>query len=110
MKEILEISDEVTIMRDGKWIATKDAKDLSTGEIIKLMVGRELTNLYPPKTNVVGDVLLDVKNLTAEYSKLKDVSFVARKGEIIGVAGSTDRAEPNFSKISTERQREEVVK
>ena len=51
------------------------------------MVGRELTNLYPPKTNVVGDVLLDVKNLTAEYSKLKDVSFVARKGEIIGVAG-----------------------
>ena len=87
MKEILEISDEVTIMRDGKWIATKDAKDLTTGEIIKLMVGRELTNLYPPKTNVVGDVLLDVKNLTAEYSKLKDVSFVARKGEIIGVAG-----------------------
>ena len=87
MKEILEISDEVTIMRDGKWIATKEAKGLTTGEIIKLMVGRELTNLYPPKTNVVGDVLLDVEHLSAEYSKLTDVSFKARRGEIIGVAG-----------------------
>ena len=74
-------------MRDGKWIATSEAKDLTTDEIIKLMVGRELTNLYPPKTNEIGDVLLDVKNLTAEYSKLRDVSFTARKGEIIGVAG-----------------------
>ena len=47
MKEILRISDDVTIMRDGQWIATKPAKDLTMNEIIKLMVGRELTNLYP---------------------------------------------------------------
>lgn len=87
MNEILQISDEVTIMRDGKWVATKDAKDLTTDEIIKLMVGRELTNRYPPKHNKIGDVLLEVKNLTAEYSKLKDVSFNVRKGEVIGVAG-----------------------
>ena len=87
MAEILRISDEVTIMRDGKWIATKDAKGLTTDEIIKLMVGRELTNLYPPKTNEIGDVLLDVKDLSAMYSKLRDVSFSARRGEILGVAG-----------------------
>lgn len=87
MAEILRISDEVTIMRDGKWIATKEAKGLTTDEIIKLMVGRELTNLYPPKTNEIGDVLLDVKDLSAMYSKLRDVSFSARKGEILGVAG-----------------------
>ncbi len=87
MNEILRISDEVTIMRDGKWIATKDAKDLTTDEIIKLMVGRELTNRYPPKHNKIGDVLLDVQNLSAEYSKLEGVSFTARKGEVIGVAG-----------------------
>lgn len=87
MEEILRISDEVTIMRDGKWIATKSADSLTTDEIIKLMVGRELTNRYPPKDNVLGDVLLEVKDLTAEYSQLKDVSFTARKGEIIGVAG-----------------------
>lgn len=87
MNEILRISDEVTIMRDGKWIATKNAKDLTTDEIIKLMVGRELTDRYPPKTNKIGDVLLEVENLTAEYSKLNNVSFNARRGEIIGVAG-----------------------
>ena len=87
MKEILEISDEVTVMRDGKWIATRDAKGLTTDEIIKLMVGRELTNVYPPKTNKAGDVLLKVEHMTAMYNKLSDVSFQARRGEIIGIAG-----------------------
>ena len=87
MEEILRISDEVTIMRDGKWIATKDAKDLTMNEIIRLMVGRELTNRYPPKEHQIGDVLLEVNNMTGEYTRLNDVSFTARKGEIIGVAG-----------------------
>lgn len=87
MAEILRISDEVTIMRDGKYIATKEAKNLTTDEIIKLMVGRELTNIYPPKNNRAGDVLLEVENLSGMYSKLENVSFKARKGEIIGVAG-----------------------
>ena len=87
MSEILRISDEVTIMRDGKWIATRDAADLTTDEIIRLMVGRELTNRYPPKNTVIGDELLRVEHLTGEYVKLKDVSFTARKGEILGIAG-----------------------
>ena len=87
MAEILRISDEVTIMRDGKWIATRDAKDLTMDEIIKLMVGRELTQVYPSKTNKPEGVLLEVEGLSAEYSKLRDVSFKARRGEILGVAG-----------------------
>ncbi len=87
MAEILRISDEVTVMRDGQYVATKAAKDLTTEEIIKLMVGRELTNLYPPKTNKPGEVMLEVEGLTASYSLLKDVSFNVRKGEIIGLAG-----------------------
>lgn len=87
MEEILRISDEVTIMRDGQWIATREAKSLTMNEIIKLMVGRELTNRYPEKDNVVGEPLLEVKSLTAMYSKLRDVSFVAKKGEVLGVAG-----------------------
>ena len=87
MSEILRISDEVTIMRDGKWIATRDAENLTTDEIIRLMVGRELTNRYPPKNTVIGDELLRVEHLTGEYVRLKDVSFTARKGEILGIAG-----------------------
>ncbi|MCD8096829.1 MAG: ATP-binding cassette domain-containing protein [Lachnospiraceae bacterium] len=87
MAEILRISDEVTIMRDGRYVATKAAKDLTNEEIIRLMVGRELTNQFPPKTNKPGDVALEVEHLTAQYSLLNDVSFNARHGEIVGLAG-----------------------
>ncbi len=87
MEEILKISDTVTVMRDGKWIATKPAADITMDEIIKLMVGRELTNRYPQKDNEIGEPLLNVKNMSAEYSKLKDASFVLNRGEILGVAG-----------------------
>lgn len=87
MEEILRISDEVTVMRDGKHIATKNAKKITTGEIIRLMVGRELTNLYPPKEHEVGEELLRVENLSSEYANLQNVSFAAKKGEIVGVAG-----------------------
>lgn len=88
MEEILRISDEVTIMRDGKWVATEHARDLTTDKIIKLMVGRDLTNRFPPKTNVPGEVMLEVKNLTGKYMpSCIDVSFELRKGEILGIAG-----------------------
>ena len=87
MEEILRISDDVTVMRDGKWIATRPASELTMDEIIRLMVGRELTNRYPPKNNKIGDELLRVEGLSGEYSHLRDVSFVAHKGEVLGIAG-----------------------
>lgn len=87
MAEILRISDEITVMRDGTWVATRPASELTMDEIIRLMVGRELNNQYPPKTNKPGEVALEVDNLTAQYSLLKDVSFKVRKGEIVGLAG-----------------------
>ena len=87
MAEIKRISDEITIMRDGTWVATRPAAELEMGQIIKLMVGRELTNQFPPKTNKPGDVYLKVEGLTGMYNQLKDVSFVARRGEILGLAG-----------------------
>lgn len=87
MEEILRISDDVTIMRDGTWVATRPAKELTMDEIIKLMVGRELTNRFPPKTNEPGEVILDVEHLAGKYTRLKDASFQLRKGEILGIAG-----------------------
>ena len=88
MEEILRISDEVTIMRDGQWVATRPAKELTMDEIIRLMVGRPLTNRFPPKANVVGEEdILKVEGLTAMYSHLKDASIHVRKGEILGIAG-----------------------
>ncbi len=88
MEEIEQIGDDVTIMRDGKWIATKPVSDITTDEIISLMVGRDLTHRFPPKTNKPGEVILEVKHLTATYQpSIQDVSFDLRKGEILGVAG-----------------------
>ena len=87
MDEILRISDEVTIMRDGKWVATRRAADLTIEEIIKLMVGRELTNRFPPKDNVPGEVILEVEHLAGRYTRLRDASFQLRRGEVLGIAG-----------------------
>ncbi len=88
MDEILRISDEVTVMRDGQWIATKNAKDLTKEEIIRLMVGREMTNQFPPKNNQIGDVLLDVKDFSGRYEPTcHSVSFQLHRGEVLGVAG-----------------------
>lgn len=87
MEEILQISDEVTIMRDGKWVATEKAADLTMDGIIKLMVGRELTNRFPPKVNEVGEVILEVDGLTGMYNNLKDISFNVKHGEILGISG-----------------------
>ena len=88
MDEILRISDEVTIMRDGQYIGTWAAKELTTDFIITKMVGRELTNLYPKRENVPGDVVFEVEDFTSINPKsFRHVSFNLRKGEILGVAG-----------------------
>ncbi len=87
MAEIKRISDTITVMRDGKWVATRPASELEMADIIRLMVGRELTNQFPPKTNKPGAVSLKVEHLTGMYNQLRDVSFEARRGEVLGLAG-----------------------
>ena len=88
MEEILRISDEVTILRDGQYVSTTAAKDLTMNEIIRQMVGRELTNRFPAKAYQRGnEVMLEVDGLTSTYAGLRDVSFKVKKGEILGVAG-----------------------
>ena len=87
MDEILRISDDVTIMRDGQWVATRPAKELTMDEIIRLMVGRELTNRFPPKTHQPAEVILSVEQMSGRYTRLKDATFQLKKGEILGVAG-----------------------
>lgn len=88
MEEILKISDDVSIMRDGRHVGTYPAKELTTDQIIKYMVGRDLSHRFPPRENIPGEVILEVKNLTsAENHSFKDVSFSVRRGEIFGIGG-----------------------
>jgi methyl-galactoside transport system ATP-binding protein len=88
LDEILRIADEVTIMRDGKHIATQPVSALTIDKMITMMVGRQLTQRFPKKTNVVGKPLLEVDHLKLQYEPLvEDVSFSLHAGEILGIAG-----------------------
>ena len=88
MEEILRIADEITVMRDGKWVGTHPASDMDMDKIIRLMVGRDLTQRFPAKANVPGGTVLEIQNYTALYQpSFTDVSFDLREGEILGVAG-----------------------
>lgn len=88
MEEIKMISDEITILRDGKWISTNDVSKISTDQIISMMVGRDLTERFPKKDNKAKEMILQVKNLTAlNQPSIQGVSFELYKGEILGIAG-----------------------
>ncbi len=89
MEEILQICDEVTIMRDGKYIGSWFASELTTDEIINKMVGRELTNRFPPKdTKPKSDVILKVDDLCSPIPRsFQHISFELHRGEILGIGG-----------------------
>jgi len=86
LEEIVEVCDRATIMRDGHHVATRDVKDLTREEIIKLMVGRELKDAIPKVAAEQGEIALEVKHLTRK-GVLHDISFTVRKGEVLGIAG-----------------------
>jgi inositol transport system ATP-binding protein len=86
MEEIFEICDEITIFRDGKWIKTCDISSIDKKTIIELMVGRELSNVYPKIEAEIGEPVLELKKL-CKKGKFTDINFSIRKGEIVGFAG-----------------------
>ena len=88
MEEIFQLCDEITILRDGQWIATQPLEGLDMDKIIAMMVGRSLNQRFPDKTNVPGETILEVRNLTSlRQPSIRDISFDLRKGEILGIAG-----------------------
>ncbi|WGV02087.1 sugar ABC transporter ATP-binding protein [Bacillus altitudinis] len=86
MEEIFAICDRITIMRDGKTVDTKAIPDTNFHEVVKKMVGRELTDRYPERTPSTGEIVLEVKQATRK-GRFQDVSFSVKAGEIVGVAG-----------------------
>ncbi len=88
MEEIFQLCDEITILRDGQWIATQPLEGLDMDKIIAMMVGRSLNQRFPDKENKPGEVILEVRNLTSlRQPSIRDVSFDLHKGEILGIAG-----------------------
>ncbi|MDD5432078.1 MAG: xylose ABC transporter ATP-binding protein [Candidatus Omnitrophica bacterium] len=91
LKEVFNIADRITILRDGKTVATHNKTDLNENKLIALMVGRELTNIYPRKSHALDGVLLEIKNWTvfdpAINKTIADVNLTLRKGEVLGITG-----------------------
>ncbi|MCX7038127.1 MAG: sugar ABC transporter ATP-binding protein [Spirochaetes bacterium] len=93
LEEFFKIADRITVLRDGKLISTMETAQVSTEKLVRLMVGREITDRFPPSTRTPGEVTLSVRDLHAEDPKipgrevLKGVSFDLRRGEILGIAG-----------------------
>ena len=86
MDEVFRISDDITVFRDGKHVGSYPAKELDRDKLIKLMVGRELTDLFPKEEAEIGEVVLSVQGLS-RGAVVKDVSFELHRGEILGLAG-----------------------
>ncbi|MDR6999754.1 sugar ABC transporter ATP-binding protein [Neobacillus niacini] len=86
MEEILAICDRITVMRDGKTVDTKAIPDTNFDEVVRKMVGRELTDRFPKRTSKLGETVLEVKGLT-KNGVFRNVNFSVRSGEIVGVSG-----------------------
>ncbi len=93
LNEVFDMSDRITVLRDGKTVGTNNAKDLDKNKVIALMVGREVGDIFPQISHKFGETAMEIKNMTAfdpdnSNKKLVDnVSFSVRKGEVLGIAG-----------------------
>lgn len=85
LDEVFEISDRVSVFRNGQWIKTMNTCDTDKNELIMLMVGRDIGSTYPERNSKIGDVVLEAKNIVAEG--VKNVSFSVRAGEVLGIGG-----------------------
>lgn len=86
MEELFRVADRVTVLRDGKYVGTKETANTTGKELISMMVGRELNDLYKRTLHPLGDIVLEINNLN-RCNSLHDIGFVLRKGEILGVSG-----------------------
>ena len=86
LKEIFELADEVTILKDGRYVATRKVSEVTMDDLVKLMIGRDLKDVYPKRTVEPGEVLLEVNNVS-QPKLLRDISFQLHAGEIVGFAG-----------------------
>ena len=98
LKEIFELADEVTVLKDGRYVDTKSISEVDMDDLVKLMIGRDLEDVYPKRVPQPGEVLLDVKNI-AQRRLVHDVSFQLRAGEIIGFAGITGSGRTEVARI-----------
>jgi rhamnose transport system ATP-binding protein len=97
LEELFEIADRVTVLRDGAFVETRLMKDATRDDLIRMMVGRTITDLFPKMDVIAGEVVLKVEHLTRKGS-FTDISFELRRGEILGMAGLVGAGRTNVAR------------
>ncbi len=97
LDEVFALTNRVSILRDGEYITTVNTHETNRAELIKFMVGREMTATFPPRNAVIGDVALELKHLSG--NGVRDISFKARKGEVVGVSGLVGAGRTEIMKV-----------
>jgi rhamnose transport system ATP-binding protein len=99
LEELAKVADRVTVLRDGKQIGTKSMKDVDRAELIRLMVGRDLSAVFPKQIVPLGDVVLETQNLSCKDSAIKNINLKVRSGEILGLAGLVGAGRTEVARI-----------
>ena len=99
LEELAQIADRVTVLRDGRVVGTRPMVDVSRDELIRLMVGREITAVFPKQQVPLGDVVLQLRRVGCRASDVRDVSFSVRAGEILGLAGLVGAGRTELARV-----------
>ncbi len=98
LEELPQIADRVTVLRDGETIGTKEVKDIDRDEMIRLMVGRELSQIFPKREVKLGETVLELKNLGSKKAGVRNINLSVRAGEIVGIAGLVGAGRTEFAR------------
>ena len=99
LEELFQVADRVTVLRDGASVGTRNMKEVDRGELIRLMVGREVAAVFPKQTVPLGDVVLRLRDVGCNQSGVHDASFEVRAGEIVGLAGLVGAGRTELARI-----------
>ena len=99
LEEVFAIADRITVLRDGETVTTRPAREIDRGELIRLMVGRELAAAYPKRNVTPGDIALDVRDVSSRATGVRNVSLSVRRGEILGLAGLVGSGRTQLAEI-----------
>ncbi len=99
LEEIFALADRVTVLRDGQSVGTHPLAEINEASLIRLMVGREMTQIYPPSESAPGEIALELRGVGCTASGVRDVSFALRAGEVLGLAGLVGAGRTELARI-----------
>src|SRR5206468_12793770 len=98
---IFAVADRITVLRDGESIATRRRDEINSGELVRLMVGRELTAVYPKRPAPLGAIALELRGVSNRTRSVRQISMTVRRGEILGIAGLVGSGDRKSTRLNS---------